>query len=294
MTFNTYLQLFILGVVNMKVKRIIQNLAFFSLFVFPLISHAEYDKEVKFGFYADRFFISTHTILFDEVLNKRITEIGNRVAKVSDKPDMEYTFRIVNDPVINAYSTAGGYVYINTGLLDVLESEDELAAVLGHEIVHTNKSHQINFARAMHRGEVVGIAIAVLLSSLVNVGAQAAMGPSTPETAFSHSIYEHFTYPEIQRLAGEVGGGIAISIVQGYGKKQELEADVLAIQYIKKAGYDPNAMISVLKRMISVRNRLKINENNYVSKLINAEPGLEERIKNAELILNSDKNKQMK
>ena len=120
----------------MKVKHIIPTLVFFSLFVFPLISHAEYDEEMKFGSYADRLFISTHTILFDESINKRITEIGNRVAKVSDKPDTKYTFRIINDSNINAYSVSGGYIYINTGLLDVLESEDELASIISHEIAH--------------------------------------------------------------------------------------------------------------------------------------------------------------
>lgn len=279
----------------MKVKHIIPNLAFFSLFVFPLISHAEYDEEVKFGFYADRFFISTHTILFDETLNKRITEIGNRVAKVSDKPDMKYIFRIVNDPVINAYSTAGSYVYINTGLLDVLESEDELAFIISHEVAHACKSHSIKFARAQVRSEVAGFILVNLLASAISVyGGLAIESANSPVISGVGQGLDLEISGVDTKLVGAIVSETLIPILTGYGKENEIEADTLAVQYTKKAGYNPNAAINVFKRFISIRDKLVITENNYVSKLINAEPGLEERIKNAELILNSDKNKQMK
>ena len=76
-------------------------------------------------------------------------------------------------------------------------------------------------------------------------------------------------------------------MIKGYGKKQELEADALAIQYTKRANYDPNALVDVFKRLASIRNSLKINEQNYISSLINAEPGLEERIKQAGVLMNS-------
>jgi len=70
-------------------------------------------------------------------------------------------------------------------------------------------------------------------------------------------------------------------MIKGYGKKQELEADSLAIGYIRKAGYDPKAMVSVFKKLISARDKLGIKQD-YTSGLINAEPGLEERLKQAE------------
>jgi len=67
--------------------------------------------------------------------------------------------------------------------------------------------------------------------------------------------------------------------MQGYGKEQELEADALAIRYMAKAGYQPTVYIAFLKKLKSIRDKLKINEKNYASCLINAKPGLEERIK---------------
>jgi predicted Zn-dependent protease len=251
------------------------------VFVFPFISHAEYDEETKFGFYADRFFISTHTILFDEALNKRINEIGNRVAKASGKLDVKYTFRVVNDPIINAYSAAGGYIYINTGLLDVLESEDELASVVAHEIAHTNKGHQIGFAKAARSAEISSFIIGSILSAAI------ATAISTVGQQSDSPVVQGVTSGALisgidSQFAGAVVGGIVVHMLNGYGTENEIEADTLAIQYTKKAGYNPNAAINVFKRMINIRDRLEITENNYVSKLINAEPGLEERIKNAE------------
>lgn len=103
------------------------------LLSFPKVAFTADTKEVKFGFYQDKKVLSSMTVVLNHKLNKRITEIGNRVAKASDKPEIKYTFRIINDPTINAYAADGGFVYINTGLLDVLESEDELAAILGLE-----------------------------------------------------------------------------------------------------------------------------------------------------------------
>ena len=268
----------------MKVKHIIPTLVFFSLFVFPLISHAEYDEEMKFGFYADRLFISTHTILFDEALNKRITEIGNKVAKVSDKTDMEYTFRIVNDPVINAYSTAGGYVYINTGLLDVLESEDELAFIISHEIAHACKNHSYKFALANRRSEIAGDILGMLLGSVISVyGGRAIESSDSPVVS---GVGQGIAISGVDtKLVGAIVSETLIPMLEGYGKENEIEADTLAVQYTKKAGYNPNAAINVFKKMMSIREKLNISEKNYVSKLMNAEPGLEERVKNAEKII---------
>lgn len=273
----------------MKVKWIILiSLALFIL-TFPKIIFAGDDEEIKFGFYTDREVVATRTILFNDALNKRITEIGNRVTKSSGKSDMRYTFWVINDPTIGAYSAAGGFVYINTGLLDILESEDELASIMAHEIAHINKSHQINFIYALHRGEV-----AKEIMGAVTGGMLGALF-ETAATRYSYSYrysYLSTTGPmfDLGYRMGEpmgkgIGTAIAVSMIKGYGKDQELEADALAVRYTKKAGYDPNALVSVFKKLISERNRLGINEKNYVSSLINAEPGLEERIKNAEELI---------
>lgn len=262
----------------------------FSL-AFPKIVIAVDEEERKFGYYADRVTVAGHTILFNDKLNKRINEIGSRVAKVSGEPDLNYTFRIINNPVINAYAAAGGFVYINTGLLDILQSEDELAALIAHEIGHISKSHQINFLRSAQQKQM----FAKGLSFGIKIGLDQLFGriplfpvpsPNIPPGAMLHNL---FLRQLLGGISAEIGEGIAnamaLSMVKGYRKEQELEADILAIQYTKKAGYDPNAMISVFKRLIKERDRLGINENNYVSHFINADPGLDERLKKAEELI---------
>lgn len=263
----------------MKVTRIILGLILFLL-VFPDISIAVDKEEIQYGFYADRTIVSTRTIIINEALDKRITEIGNRIAKTSEKADIKYTFRVTNDRTINAYSAAGGFVYVNTGLLDILESVDELAAVMSHELAHINNNHQINFLYAANRTKIAGQVAGAFLA--IPLGALGAL--SGDPTDIVRGLL----------IGSAIGDVIIVSMVKGYGKEQELEADALAVQYLKKDGYDPYALIGVFKKLETIKNRLGINEKNYVSSLINAEPGLTERIKNVEMTLNLDKNKQKK
>lgn len=255
------------------------------LLVFPKIGFTADNKEIKFGFYADRKVLSARTIVFNDALNKRINEIGNRVVKVSDRPDIKYTFRVVNDSTINAYAAAGGFVYINTGLLDVLESEDELAALLGHEIAHISKEHQINFIYAAHQKRVAGTIAGICIGVALAAAGAYAMGPAPPSYSPSYGYHQQLSSQMVDlglQAGSALGDAMTVSMIGGYGKKQELEADALAIQYTKKAGYDSDALVNVFKRLISVRDRLRLNEQNYISNLINAKPGLEERIKQAE------------
>jgi len=255
---------------------------FFSMV--PKIVSAVDSQELKFGFYTDRMLLSTQTLLLDEILNKKVTEIGDKVVKASGQSDMSYTFRIMNDNTINAFSAAGGFIYINTGLLELLESEDELAAVIAHELVHTNNSHQIKFVHAAHQREVAGEAAGILIAVAIAAAGASAAGPAPAPTSPSYSSYNQLS-SQIGQMSYDVGralgGTMSTYMIKGYGKKQELEADSLAIGYIRKAGYDPKAMVSVFKKLISARDKLGIKQD-YTSGLINAEPGLEERLKQAE------------
>lgn len=279
----------------MKKRYIILWLILFSL-TRPEISIALSEKEGKFGFYTDKTIVSNRTIVLDYALNKRINEIGHKVAKSFGMQDIKYTFRVINDPIINAYSAAGGFIYINTGLLDVLESEDELASVMAHEIVHTSKNHQIDFVYAAHRRAVAGQVAGIVIGAAIGAALGSAMPQptSTPGSAYGYPSYDYsFLTKQMVDLGFQVGeamgNAMAASMIEGYGKDLELEADALAVQYTKKAGYNPNALVSVFKRLKSIRDRLSISKDSYISSLINAEPGLEERIKNVEDLVTKTK-----
>lgn len=276
------------GGTAMKIKYIILGLVLFSL-TYPRNAVALSEKENKFGFYTDRMFVLNRTIVFNDALNKKINTIGNKVAEALGVQDIKYTFRVVNDPVINAYSAAGGFIYINTGLLDVLESEDELAAVMAHEIVHTSKNHQIDFVYAAHRRAVAGQVAGIVIGTALGIG----LGKTVPQSTPTYGYPSYDLTRQMMDLGfkfGEaMGNAMTASMIEGYGKDLELEADALAVQYTEKAGYDPNALVSFFKRLKSIRDRLSIKKDNYTSSLINADPGLEERIKNAEELITKTK-----
>jgi predicted Zn-dependent protease len=142
----------------------------------------------------------------DQAVQEYVNVVGQRVAKVSDLPSEEFKFFVIDDESINAFTTGCCNVYVNRGLLLNINSEAELAGVLGHEIGHVTARHP---ARRQTRGVAASLgamAAAILTGSnaigqLANIGAQAWM--------------------------------------QGYGRENEMEADRLGMKYMTKAGYDP-------------------------------------------------------
>jgi predicted Zn-dependent protease len=143
-----------------------------------------------------------------------VNEVGQRAAKVSHRPDLQYTFTVLDSQDINAFTTGGGYVYITRGIMSYLNSEAELAAVLGHEIGHVTARHPVRQQSQ---------------STLAGIGA-AAIGVFTGSG-------------DIAGLANYAGA----AIIRGYGRDQELEADRLGAEYLARVGMDPDHMIDVVR-----------------------------------------------
>jgi predicted Zn-dependent protease len=150
----------------------------------------------------------------DPELQMYVNEIGQRAAKASHRPDLKYTFTVLDSEEINAFTTGGGYVYVTRGILNYLNSEAELMAVLGHEIGHVTARHPV---RQQSK------------STLANIGA-AAVGIFTGSA-------------DLAGLANYAGA----ALVRGYGREQELEADRLGAEYLVKVGYSPEHMIDVVR-----------------------------------------------
>jgi predicted Zn-dependent protease len=237
--------------------------------------------DLKFGFHADRLLVTNKTIVFEDKLNRKMEQIAARLIAASEKPLGKYVIRVMNDPIINAYSVAGGYVYINTGLLDILESEDEVAFILGHEIAHTNQDDQVNYLVSAHQrklaGEIVGTILGAALGVGLGMGTGAAFGPSYQSNPIAQQLTSQMVDVGLQAGQG-FGAAMSVSMINGYGKKQELRADDLAISNMYQAGYDPEAAVGVFKRLAAIRDKLGSAKTNYASNLINAEPGLEQRL----------------
>ena len=153
--------------------------------------------------------IKAYGVYEDQAIQDYVSEIGQRVARQSDLPANEFKFLVLDDESINAFTTGCCYVYVNRGLLLQLNSEAELASVLGHEIAHVTARHP-------QRRQTQGI-----LASVLATGAAIATGSSA-----------------VAQLAN-LGAG---AWIQGYGRDNELEADRLGLVYSAKAGYRPEAM----------------------------------------------------
>ncbi|MDQ6955718.1 MAG: M48 family metalloprotease [Mariprofundaceae bacterium] len=157
-----------------------------------------------------------------------VNEVGQRVAKVADRPELFYHFRVVDNATINAFALPGGHIYIHRGLLNHLNSEAELAAVLGHEIGHVTARHAVQ-----RYTQIQGYQLGMAITSI---------------------------FVPIRPGASSLTNLLAASFISGYGRDQELQADDLAIKYIPKAGYDPAAVIQLLatlKRLEEIDNKEK-------------------------------------
>jgi len=170
-------------------------------------------KEVEIGRKMHAQILQTMGAYNHPELQDYVNSVGQKLAKASDRPKLEYTFTVLDTEDVNAFAIPGGFVYISRGILPYLNSEAELAAVLGHEIGHVTARHA---SKQQAQGTLAGIAsIATAI-----VTRQPALG-------------------DLTNVAGE-------AVVRGYGRDMELEADKLGAEYLARTGYDPNAITTVI------------------------------------------------
>lgn len=160
----------------------------------------------------------------DEELQAYVTKLGNYMVSHSEMSDEKWTFTVIDDEALNAFVTEGRFVYIHTGLLMYMQSEAQLAGVIGHEIGHLVHRHP------QKRKSSDGISKA--LSKIAAVATAVATGSGQAAR-------------DIDRL-----GGLAnTALVKGYGRDNELESDEAGARYLLAAGYPPEAMIDGISAM---------------------------------------------
>lgn len=185
----------------------------------------------------------------DFILDKELTEyvqsVGQRLAAVSDR-QLPYEFVVLNDSVPNAWAMPGGKIAINRGLLYELNDESELAAVLGHEIVHAAARHG---AKSMERG-------------LLLQGAILAVGIGTGDSRYSQ------LYVQGAQIAAQLAA-------TKYGRDAELESDKYGMKYMKAAGYDLNGAVKLQETFVRLSQGRK---SNFLEGLFASHPPSEERV----------------
>ena len=148
----------------------------------------------------------------NQPLNDYIEQMGQRLARTSARPDLPYTFQVVNDRSINAFATMGGFVYVNTGLVAAADNEAELASVIAHEIAHISARHAVNRLRDLALSQGLMTAAGLQESTLVRLGVELA-----------------FNLP--------------------MSREAELEADSLGLRNLIQAGYAPLGMITFMQKL---------------------------------------------
>lgn len=182
---------------------------------FTLVSEPE---EIALGLEADRDMVETLGLYADSpALTEYVSQIGAKLAAKSERPNLPWTFRVLDDPVVNAFAIPGGHVYVTRGILAHLDSEAELAGVIGHEIGHVTALHgvnQLSRARVADRG----------------LGIFRVLDPRA-------------------RHVGRLANNTAALIMLRHSRGDEIEADDLGLRYMGRGGYDRTAMVDVMRTL---------------------------------------------
>lgn len=191
----------------------------------------------------------------DQHLKDYVTAVGMRLAKVGHRPNLPYTFKVVNDSSPNAFAMPGGNIAITRGLLVALESEAQLAAVLGHELGHVTARHSV---QNLQRGILLNMGLQVL---------------SYGSSGTSYSI--------LARQAGQVAGAILDS---SYSREEEREADRLGIDYMVKAQYSPKGAVELQELLAKKSDE---GESQWLQGLFRTHPFSQERRRDNQYYIDS-------
>lgn len=170
-------------------------------------------EEIEIGLQNDALIVAEMGVVGDPALQDYLQELGTRLARESERPDLPWTFRVLNDPVVNAFALPGGFVYVTRGLLAHMNSEAELVGVLGHEIGHVTARHGVN---QMSKAQlaVIGLGVAAILSE------------------------------DVEEAAAPLALGLGLLFLK-FSRSDEAQADALGFRYASHAGYPPAAMAEV-------------------------------------------------
>lgn len=170
-------------------------------------------REIAMGRQADSQVVASYGLYPDSVLQRYVQELGAKLAKTSERPGLPWTFRVVDDPSVNAFALPGGFIYVTRGLMTYVENEAELSGVIGHEIGHVTAQHAVH---SMSNQE------------LTQLGITAGM----------------MIKPELQRYGQILNAGLGLLYLK-FSRDDESQADRLGFRYMVRAGDDPRQMIRV-------------------------------------------------
>ena len=160
----------------------------------------------------------------DPKVQAYVNEVGQRLAKASHRPELDWHFTVLDSPDVNAFALPGGYVYVTRGIMAYMDSEADLAGVVGHEIGHVTARHGSQRATRQQSAGIGVMAATILGVVLESQGVRGAAN-----------------------AASQASQGIAAGYVAKYSRGQESQADKLGAEYLNGLNYDPHNMVDVIK-----------------------------------------------
>lgn len=192
---------------------------------------------------------AAHLVMDDPQADQYLHTLGYRLASASADPSQDYTFTLINVPEINSFATFGGYVFIFSGMITATRSQDELAAVMAHELAHVSQHH---LQRAMEDQKktlplyLLGTLAAAMAASRVDSNHPVVTSP------YGYGYGNNVPYDGgVDPIAGVIASGLGL-IAQHqieFTRKDEEEADHVGIETLAKAGFDPEGMANVFAHM---------------------------------------------
>lgn len=205
------------------------------------------DQEIAMGREASGQVAQQIGLVDDPQLQEYVSNVGQRLAAASERPELDWEFKVVDDPTPNAFALPGGYIFITRGLMTLLNSEAELAGVLGHEIGHVTARHSVS---QMSRAQLaqLGLGLGMILS------------------------------PEIAQFGDLAGSGLQLLFLK-YGRDDERQSDELGFQYMLETGYDVTEMDDVFRALLGSGD---LAGRSPLPSWLASHPAEPERIANAE------------
>lgn len=225
-------------------------------FVIPLIAAGcaiSTQQEVQLGEQYAAQVDSQLPIIHDAALERYINLLGDSIANVTSRADLDWHFEIVNTDVVNAFALPGGFIYVNRGIIEHADKMDELAGVMAHEIGHVVKRHSVKQMQQM-QGANIGVALACTLTNVCQ-----------------------------SQAAPTVINGIGTVVFAKFSREDEAEADEEGFSYLVKAGISPEGMVSFFKKLLAIEQQ---SGGSSVPGWLSDHPLTEDRIADVQNLIN--------
>ncbi len=183
----------------------------------------------------------------DPLITEYVNRVGQNLVRNSDAK-VPFTFKVIESDAPNAFALPGGYVFVNTGLIEIAEEEDEFAGAIAHEVAHVAARHMTKQATRSEIANLATIPLSVLLGGWAGLVVRQGASVAVPVTFLSFS------------------------------RSDEAEADYLGLQYVYAAGYDPTGIVSIFEKLDALNRR----KPGSVARLLATHPLETERIQKAE------------